>query len=272
MDPEKIGHYKIICELGRGAMGVVYKARDTRKKRTVAIKILDIAFDVTSSESQKFLVRFQREAIAARTLKHPNMIFVHSVDQENDKHFIVMEYVDGFPLSEFTAPPNLLSVKDSVNVVAQIADALDCAHKNGIVHRDVKPENIILTKKNIAKITDFGLAHFSDSKLTVPGTLIGSPNYMSPEQILGLKADARSDIFSLGVVLYEILTGESAFPGNSLNAIKFRIVKDDPVPPKAINRRINGKLNKIVIKALDKDPENRFQAASDLNKELLQAL
>ncbi|HEX9737409.1 MAG TPA: serine/threonine-protein kinase, partial [Thermoanaerobaculia bacterium] len=231
MTPQNLGRYEILGELGKGAMGVVYLAQDPIIKRQLAIKTFRMAYSAKEKEVAQFRERFLREAQAIGQLSHPNIVTVHDVGQEGEDYFIAMEYVKGVNLKQRMQHDEPLALEFVLEVVAQIADGLDCAHQKGIIHRDVKPANIIITHDHLVKITDFGIARLEQSNLTVAGQLLGTPNYMAPEQIQGRAVDARSDIFSLGVLLYELLTRKKPFQGENLTQVSHRIVYDEFTPP-----------------------------------------
>jgi serine/threonine protein kinase/Tol biopolymer transport system component len=277
-----ISHYKILEKLGEGGMGVVYKAEDTRLKRTVALKFLPP--HLAASEGDK--ARFVQEAQAASALNHPNVCTIHDI-QEHDapdgsrQMFIVMEFVQGQTLRDLMggkkgADPasgarTLIPLNRATEIGIQVADGLAAAHEKGIVHRDIKPENIMVRKDGIAQIMDFGLAKLrssTGSRLTQQGSTVGTAGYMSPEQIQGTDADHRSDVFSLGVVLYELFTGELPFKGVHETALLYEIVNVDPVPMTSVNPELNPELDRIVFECLQKDPDERFQSVKDISKEL----
>ncbi len=257
--------YEIIEKLGEGGMGEVYKARDTKLDRLVALKFLPS--NLTATESEK--TRFIQEAKAASALNHPNVCTIYDIHEHEGQLFIVMEYVDGITLR---GKKQNYSVKQVVDIGAQAADGLSAAHEKGIVHRDIKPENIMLTKNGIAKVMDFGLAKMNNpaeaSRLTKAGTTLGTIGYMSPEQVQGQDVDHRSDIFSLGVVLYELLSGESPFKGVHETAIMYEIVNVDPEPVSAKKEGIDPELDRIIFECLEKDKDERYQSARELSKDL----
>ncbi len=272
--PAKLGRYEILDEIGKGAMGVVYLAKDPLIGRLVALKTFRIGYSVKDSEMEQFRARFRREAQSAGILSHPNIVTIHDVVEESEEGvaFIAMEYVRGTNLKVLLQGPMPLEPGFVAGVVDQVADALDYAHSRGVVHRDVKPANIIITADNRVKITDFGIARLDSSNLTQEGQLLGTPNYMSPEQILGKEVDHRADIFSLGVVLYEMLTRHKPFQGENLTVVSHRIVYDQFTPPADYVRELPPGVEAILAKALDKDPGRRYQRACDMADDLRRIL
>ncbi len=267
----KLGRYQIIREIGRGSMGVVYKADDPVIEREVAIKAIQLSFSVTSDEKQLYLNRFYREAKAAGKLNHPNIVTIYDVDEDKETGtpFIVMEYLEGTSLQEMLSQGMLLPLKDVNDIVIQIADALNYAHNQNVVHRDIKSGNIMLLPGLKSKIMDFGIARMASSDLTKSGQFMGTPNYMSPEQIDGKTAvDGRSDLFSLGVIYYLLLTGERPFSGDSFTSISYKIVHVDPIPPRTINPAVPEAYNAILERLLAKDPNQRYSSGADLVEDL----
>ena len=231
MSIERIGRYQIEETLGRGAMGVVYRARDPIIDRQVALKTMRV--DLDAEHAEEFRERFVREAQAAGRLNHPGIVTVHDVgeDPESGLVYIAMEYVEGRDLKQMLASGHRFRPSETARIAADVATALDYAHSLGVVHRDIKPANIILTPDGTAKITDFGIARLETSNLTVDGQFIGTPNFMSPEQITGKPVDGRSDIFSLGVVLFNLLTEKKPFNGGTMHEVTLRIVQEPcPIP------------------------------------------
>lgn len=268
MSEKKIGRYEIEKTLGRGAMGVVYLARDPIIDRLVALKTLRV--DLDAEFADEFRERFVREARAAGRLNHPGIVTVHDVgeDPETGLMYIAMEHVEGRDLKQLITSGHVFRPSEAARIVADVAVALDYAHSLGVVHRDVKPANIILTADGTAKITDFGIARLETSNLTVDGQFIGTPNFMSPEQITGKVVDGRSDIFSLGVVLFTLLTGQRPFGGDTMHEVTLRIVQEPSPIPSTISEEIPAALNPIVLKCLEKNPERRFQTGGEVAKVL----
>src|SRR5262245_7053921 len=269
----RLGRYEVLNELGKGAMGVVYLAKDPVIGRLVAIKtIKNSQSGEDDSESREFRERFVREAQTAGILSHPNIVTIHDIGEDTESHasFIAMEYIEGRNLKSLLGEKQKFSWDEIADLIAQIAEALDYAHRKGIIHRDIKPANIILTTDSKVKITDFGIAKVASSNLTTTGQFLGTPNYMSPEQVSGAPVDGRSDIFSLGVVLYELLTGRKPFQGDNLTAISYKIVHEDFTPPADLSSEIPPEFNPIVARAMAKDPWNRYQRGKDLALALYQ--
>src|SRR5512141_780812 len=263
----KLGRYEVVRELGKGAMGIVYLAKDPLIGRLVALKTTRPAAHSDDDETKEFQQRFVREAQAAGILNHPSIVTVHDIGQDEPTgvSFISMEYVEGQNLKEVLAQGRPLPFDQIGDIIAQVADALDFAHAKGIVHRDVKPANIILVEGNRAKITDFGIAKIATSgNLTTTGQFLGTPNYMAPEQIKGAPVDGRTDIFALGICLYECLTRRKPFGGDSLTAISYKIVHEPFPPVHDINPQIPAGYEEVIGKCLAKDPAHRFQRARDL--------
>jgi len=262
-----LGRYKIISEIGQGAMGVVYKAVDPIIDRTVAIKTINL--NLSKQELEEYEARFQQEIKAAGRLNHPNIVTIYDVGKTEQCAYMAMEYLEGQELKDIIASGKLLAPHQVVDIIAMVADGLWFAHEQDIVHRDVKPSNIMVLKGGIAKITDFGIARLPNSAVkTMTGLILGSPRYMSPEQVIGKTIDARSDIFSLGVVLYEALTGTAPFDGDNVNAIMYATVNTTPAPPSAHNRHVPAMLDLIVAKAMAKLLEDRYQSIKELAEDL----
>jgi serine/threonine protein kinase len=258
-----LGRYEILGELGQGAMGVVYKARDPLIDRVVAIKTINLALAL--DEKEEYEGRFYQEAKAAGRLNHPNIVTIYDVGKSGDVAYIAMEFLEGRELRDIMNERGILPVEQVLDVAAQVALGLEYAHEHDIVHRDVKPSNIMLVRDGRAKITDFGIARMASSAVrTQTGMVLGSPKYMSPEQVLGKDIDRRSDIFSLGVMLYEMLTGKAPFDGENVNAIMYQTLNTIPAPPSSLNPAVPEMANFIVAKALAKGLEDRYQSAKDL--------
>jgi serine/threonine protein kinase len=264
----KLGRYEIVRELGKGAMGIVYLAKDPLIGRLVALKTIRPSAHADDEDTREFQARFVREAQAAGILNHPSIVTVHDIgqDEPSGMSFIAMEYVEGQNLKEMLAQGRPLSFEQAADIVAQVAEGLDFAHAKGIVHRDVKPANIILLEGNRAKITDFGIAKITSgvANLTTTGQFLGTPNYMAPEQIKGTPVDGRSDIFSLGICLYECLTHRKPFGGDSLTSISYKIVHEPFPPLSEINPTIPEGFGDVVTQCLEKDPAKRYQRGKDM--------
>jgi len=263
----QLGRYEILSELGQGAMGVVYKARDPLIDRVVAIKTINLGLALEDKE--EYEGRFYQEAKAAGRLSHPNIVTIYDVGKSGDVAYIAMEFLQGRELRDILDDGGVLSIDMALDVAAQVAQGLSYAHEHDIVHRDVKPSNIMVTNDLHVKITDFGIARMPSAAVqTQAGMVVGSPKYMSPEQVMGKTIDQRSDIFSLGVMLYEILTGQPPFTGENINAIMYQTLNSVPIPPKSLNPDMPEMANFIVIKALSKEPEDRYQNARDFAADL----
>ncbi len=261
--------YEILEKIGEGGMATVYKAKDNILKRYVAVKVLRDEF-ITDEE---FIRRFNTEAQSAASLTHPNIVSIFDVGHEENIYYIVMELVQGKTLKEIINEDGVLPWKWSVNIAIQVASALETAHKNNIIHRDIKPHNIIITEEGIAKVTDFGIAKaVSNSTITAFGTTIGSVHYFSPEHARGGFTDAKSDIYSLGVVMYEMLTGRVPFDADTPVSIALKHMQEKPVEPIKLNPSIPYAINKIIMKAMEKDISLRYQNATELLKDLSMAL
>lgn len=263
-----LGRYEIVKQLGKGAMGVVYLGQDPRINRTTAIKTFKFSDDFEPDEAEKMKQKFFREAESAGNLNHPNIVGIYDAGDEHDLAYIAMEFLDGEDFQKYTKKKNLLPIRKVMDYVADIADGLDYAHAKGIVHRDIKPANIMLLSSGIVKITDFGIARITASSQTQTGVVKGTPHYMSPEQISGKKVDGRSDIFSLGTMLFQLTTGELPFRGDSPAALMHQIMNVRHPDPRKINPKIVKPLATIIDKAMEKDRNKRYQRASHLSKHL----
>ncbi|HLX10293.1 MAG TPA: protein kinase, partial [Thermoanaerobaculia bacterium] len=272
--PSKLGRYEIVEEIGKGAMGVVYLARDPLIGRLVALKTFRIGYSFKDAELEQFRARFIREAQSAGILSHPNIVTIHDVVERGDEGlaFIAMEYVRGTNLKSVLQEPERPALTYACDILTQIADGLDYAHSCKVIHRDIKPANILITTDHRAKITDFGIARLDTSNLTQEGQLLGTPNYMSPEQILGRDVDHRADIFSLGVVLYEMVTRHKPFQGDNLTMVSHRIVYDPPTPPGEYTGDLPPGAEQVLAKALQKEPGRRYQRARDMADDLRRVL
>jgi serine/threonine protein kinase len=256
------GRYQIVKELGKGSMGVVYQAYDPQIDRSVAIKVL--RQDRLTSEA--FTQRFLREAKAIGRLSHPNIVTVYDVGEDQGTVYIAMEFLDGEPLHKIMEGKRF-SLQETLHLGIQAAETLDYAHQKGIIHRDVKPGNIILQSSGQIKITDFGIAHIEDTSASVQtqsGEILGTPAYMAPEQVMGQPIDGRSDLFSLGIILYELSTGKRPFGGENLTAIFHSITQTNPPEPAKINPDIPQNLSQIILKCLWKTPDKRFETGKTL--------
>jgi serine/threonine protein kinase len=256
-----LGKYEIRRELGRGAMGVVYEGYDPLIKRLVALKTIR-ADQLSGGDSENVIARFRREAQAAGRLSHPNIVSIYDFGDDAGSWFIAMEYVKGRELKECFEGNERFSTANIVKIMSQILDALDYSHRQGVIHRDIKPANIFMLADGSVKVADFGIAHIEASNLTQVGAVMGTPAYMSPEQIMGLPVDGRSDLFSAGVILYQFLTGERPFSGSAATTMQ-KVLKEDPMPPSSLNVQAPLEMDAVVRKALAKRPEDRFQSASE---------
>src|SRR5215470_11881151 len=228
MSPQTVGRYEILGEMGRGAMGVVYKAKDPTIGRIVALKTMRL--DTQGIDSGELLRRFQNEARAAGLLNHPNIVTIYDAGEQNGMFYIAMEFIQGTTLQEVLEERHVLPAEEALQISREVCKALDYAHAHGIIHRDVKPANIMITAQGAVKIMDFGIAK-TGGNMTSTGHVLGTPNYMSPEQVKGRQLDGRSDVFSYGVVLYEMLTGEKPFVGQNVTTIIYKIVNESPIAP-----------------------------------------
>ncbi|MBN1567433.1 MAG: protein kinase [Acidobacteria bacterium] len=267
MTTERIGRYEVIKELGAGAMAVVYKAVDPIIGRTVAIKTIKIDASI-GIQHEELRQRFYREAQNAGNLNHPSIVTIYDIGAAGNIDYIAMEFVEGESLQDWIAKNPIPPIEQTIAIIEQIASGLDYAASHGIIHRDIKPANILLTLDMKAKIADFGIAKISTSKFTQTGAVIGTPSYMSPEQAMGKTLDGRTDIFSLGVIFYEMLTGEKPFAGTNPSTIIYKILHEEPVKPQQLNVTLHPAFNEIVGKMLAKDPDKRYQNCSQLIHDL----
>ena len=259
--------YEILRQVARGGMAEVYLARDQLLDRRVALKVLFPELSV----DQAFVERFRREAQAAANLSHPNIVSVYDWGEEEDTYFIVMEYVDGRPLSAIIRSQGPLLADRAASIGADVAAALAFAHRNGVIHRDVKPGNVLLDVNDHVKVTDFGIARAANTQenLTQTGAVMGTATYFSPEQAQGYGVDPRSDVYSLGVVLYEMVTGKPPFAGDNPVTIAYKHVREQPVPPRQVNPAIPAAFESIVLQAMAKDPDDRYASAEELRADLV---
>jgi len=266
---KKFGRYEVLGELGRGAMGVVYKARDPQIDRLVAVKTISLRGQERDAEKE-FRMRFLNEAQAAGRLHHPGIVAVYDVgeDPETGDPYIVLEYVPGEALNRILARERKLQLPRSLQLVEEIARALDYAHEQGVTHRDIKPGNILITGDGHAKIADFGIAKLNLAHFTIPGKLLGTPAYMAPEQLSGEGADGRSDLFSLGVILYAMVTGHSPFQGDSATTVCFKVTNREPVPASALDLELPRELDALIARAMAKDPRKRYQRGAQFAEDV----
>ncbi len=267
---EKLGRYEIVAELGQGAMGTVYKARDPLLDRIVAIKT--ISLNLPKDEAAEYEARFYQEAKAAGQLSHPNIVTIYDIGKCDDLAYMAMEYLEGQELRTILGAESMIPIDSALHIGAQVADALHFAHERQVVHRDIKPANVMVLNGGLIKITDFGIARMRNNEVkTMTGMILGSPKYMSPEQVAGKRADHRSDLFSLGVVVYEMLTGTSPFVADNIHGVMYQTLNFTPPTPKTLNPDLPEVLNYIIAKVLAKNVEDRYQSAKDLANDLRQA-
>ncbi len=262
----KIGRYEILQVLGRGSMGLVYKALDPKINRLLAIKTIRFSDEFDEDVIQEIKERFFREAEIAGQLSHPSIVTIHDMGEDQDLTFMAMEYLEGENLEKFISKKSLLPLRKVLYVVASVADALEFAHRADVIHRDIKPANVMLLKTGGVKVTDFGIAKAISSSRTRTGVILGTPNYMSPEQIMGQKIDPRSDLFSLGVVFYQLLAGELPFQGDNLSSLLYQITQVKHPALRSFNPRIPVACEQIIDKALAKNLDERFQTAGQMAK------
>ncbi len=264
----ELGRYEILEELGRGSMGIVYKANDPLIGRQVAIKAINL-HGLDPKKREEYEARFFQEAKAAGCLNHPNIVTIHDLGESGDTAYIAMELLEGRELHTDVDEMQRMPLEKALNIAIQVTDGLAFAHEHGIVHRDIKPSNIMLLNESHVKIADFGIAKMDTSlMLTRTGMIMGSPLYMSPEQVLSTAVDSRSDIFSFGIVLYQLLTGQRPFDGDNANSVMYQIVNESPRKPSALNSKLPEMIDNIVLKCLEKKPQDRYQNARDLRDDL----
>ena len=267
--PARLGRYEVQDLLARGGMGAVYKARDPSLDRIVAVKTVQAVL-LGTDQREEFLARFQREARAAGRLAHPHIVSVHDfgLDEATATPFIVMEYVAGVSLEALLKENPRLPLTQALEIVEQVASALEEAHAHGIVHRDVKPANVFLDERGRVKVGDFGIARLDGSDLTEAGVTLGTPGYAAPEIVRGGVADARSDVFALGALAYRLLTGEKPFQGATREAIALQVIQSDPPAPAGVRPEVPAHVSAAVMKALAKSPEDRTTGAAAFLREL----
>jgi eukaryotic-like serine/threonine-protein kinase len=268
-DIKQFGRYEVLAELGRGAMGVVYKARDPQIDRMVAVKTVSL-WGQEVDEENEFRLRFMHEAKAAGRLQHPGIVAIFDAGEnpENNHPYIVLEYVAGEALNRILAREKKLPLPTALRLTQEIAEALDYAHAQGVIHRDIKPGNILITEEGHPKIADFGIAKLNLAHFTVPGRLLGTPAYMAPEQLSGEAADGRSDLFSLGVILYAMVTGHSPFHGDSATTVSFKVANREPLPASALDLTLPSELDEVISRAMAKDPQQRYQSGGEFAEDV----
>jgi eukaryotic-like serine/threonine-protein kinase len=257
--------FQLLKEIGRGGMGIVFQAHDKQLKEQVAIKVLSPLL----SNNTDGIERLKREVSAARKITHPNVIRIHDISESGGLHFVSMEYFSGTTLKEIIKRDGSYSAAQGSQIVFQICDGLESAHRHGVIHRDLKSQNIIVNEHGELKIIDFGLAtSIHQQGMTATGLILGTPEYMAPEQVSGKKADERADIYSFGIILYEIFTGRVPFTGDTAIAIGFQQMREDPRPPREINPQISSELERIILKALKKEPASRYSSVAEMRTDL----
>ena len=263
-----LGRYEILGQLGRGAMGIVYKGRDPKLNRMTAIKTIRFSDEFDESQVENIKEQFYREAEVVARLSHTNIVTIYDVGEDLDLSYLAMEYLEGVNLEKFTNKENLLSIKKCIAVIAQVCDALAYAHHHDIIHRDIKPANIMMLKDGIVKVTDFGIARAITSTKTRTGIIKGTPYYMSPEQTQGNELNGQSDVFSLGVVFYQLLTGKLPFYGDNMAAIMYQTTSIEPEPPTTYNPAINKPTLAILKRSLEKSRKDRYPDAGKMGEHL----
>ena len=267
-DRPSLGRYEILGQIGKGAMGVVYKGRDPKLQRLTAIKTIRFSDDFDEDRVDEVKQQFYREAELVAKLSHPTIVAIYDVGEDLDLSYLAMEYLEGESLERYTGQADRLSVGQCIQVLIQVCDALEYAHSQDIVHRDIKPANIMLLENGVVKVTDFGVARSTAGSQTRTGVVQGTPYYMSPEQAKGEKVTGVSDIFSLGVVFYQLLTGRLPFSGENLAAIMYQTMSTDPVPASKFNDAVDETMLSILNRALEKDKHQRYQSAAQMAAEL----
>ena len=270
--PEKYGRFEVEKVIGRGAMGVVYLAKDPFLERQVAIKAIQVHPGLSESSVSDLRKRFENEARSAGNLSHPNLVTIFEAGMEDDALYIAMELVEGEAFDDIIESERALSYKEMSDICLQIASALDYAHREGVVHRDIKPANILITRDGQPRITDFGVARQATSNLTATGTIIGTPAYMSPEQITGHKVTSAADQFSLAVILYELLTGSKPFLGDSTTTILYKVVHEEPASPGELRNDLPKEVDGVLLRGLAKSAEDRYESCMDLVEAVREAL
>jgi CHASE2 domain-containing sensor protein/tRNA A-37 threonylcarbamoyl transferase component Bud32 len=262
----QFGRYIILEQIGKGAMGTVYKGKDPAIDRLVALKTIRLDFGMSAEDTDELKERLIREAQAAGKLSHPNIVTIYDTGQEGDLHYIAMEYLEGYTLESLIKKKTVMNYRVVAKIIMQICEALEYAHQRGVVHRDIKPANIMVLDNFTIKVMDFGIARLGPSSMTQSGIALGTPYYISPEQLQGKPGDARSDIFALGVLVYELLTRQKPFVGENISALIHSILSTDPKLPSEIDDKTPQIFDRIVSKALAKEPDQRFQFAQEINK------
>lgn len=263
------GRYQILKELGRGGMGIVFQAQDKQLNEQVAIKILSPLL----SHDAEAIARMKREVSSARRITHPNVIRIHDIAEANGLHYVSMEFFHGTNLRDHVKQSGALSQMQAYNIASQLCDGLEAAHRQGVIHRDLKSQNVIIDHANHVKIIDFGLARTAQAEgMTATGLIMGTPEYMAPEQVAGKKVDERADIYSLGIILYELFTGRVPFTGDSAIAVGFKQLREKPSPPREKNPQLSPELEALILKTLEKDPALRFRSVTELKSALENAI
>jgi serine/threonine-protein kinase len=268
-----LGRYQVEKELGKGAMGVVYLGKDPKISRVVAIKTMALSQEFEGDELEEVKARFFREAETAGRLNHPNIVTIYDAGEEHDLAYIAMEFLKGKDLAPYTKPDQLLPVAKVMDIAIKVAEALDYAHDNHVVHRDIKPANIMYeVDTGNVKVTDFGIARITDSSKTKTGMVLGTPSYMSPEQLSGNKVDGRSDLFSLGAMVYQMTTGQLPFVADSMAALMFKIANEPQAGIRTLNPALPVCLAAIVDRMLEKDVDKRYQRGMEIADDLRKCL